>query len=231
MSIDETANPLSPSPPTDASMSASISVSRGLAGAPASRSATARRAARRCGKPLAGARRDFRADDYGVVDVDAQQPLAGTTIVSTAMGLFWSMALDPATPRISSFRKTTMSPLTTTVRASTVEHTLAEATIERLVLDPTVDRIVVRDSGLAGTLFIPKQGGPYPGLIVLGGSGGGIWEAPAPLLAAHGFATLALAYFAYEHLPAQLSNIPLDYFETALTWLRHSHRSTPNGWG
>ena len=33
-------------------------------------------------------------------------------------------------------------------------------------------------------------------------------------------AALALAYFALEHLPDELVNIPLEYFETALHWLQ-----------
>ena len=41
----------------------------------------------------------------------------------------------------------------------------------------------------------------------------------AAVLAGHGFATLALAYFAMEGLPATLTDIPLEYFETALGWL------------
>ncbi len=39
------------------------------------------------------------------------------------------------------------------------------------------------------------------------------------LLASHGFAVLALAYFRYAHLPMELVDIPLEYFEKALAWL------------
>jgi dienelactone hydrolase len=42
----------------------------------------------------------------------------------------------------------------------------------------------------------------------------------ARLLAAHGYPTLALAYFAEPGLPAQLKNIPLEYFIEALRILR-----------
>ena len=40
------------------------------------------------------------------------------------------------------------------------------------------------------------------------------------MLAARGYAALALAYFNFEHLPKHLHNVPLEYFEGALTWLR-----------
>jgi acetyl esterase/lipase len=174
---------------------------------------------------------EFLADDHGAVDLDTQQPLAGTYDCVDGMGLLWSMALDSTAARIASFRKTTMNPVTVALRATTADGVLATTTIERLVLAPTIERIVVRADGLAGTLFVPREGGPYPGLIVLGGSGGGIWESPAATLAAHGYACLALAYFAYEQLPAQLANIPLEYFETALTWLQAHPRVDQNRLG
>jgi dienelactone hydrolase len=59
-------------------------------------------------------------------------------------------------------------------------------------------------------------------VLVVGGSGGGLQETTAALLASRGFAALALAYFAYEDLPEQLANIPLEYFAAALDWMaRH----------
>jgi dienelactone hydrolase len=44
-------------------------------------------------------------------------------------------------------------------------------------------------------------------------------EDTAALLASHGYATLALAYFAAGELPAKLESIPLEYFETAVKWM------------
>jgi len=75
---------------------------------------------------------------------------------------------------------------------------------------------------LAGTLFFPSDQEPHPGILVLGGSGGGLMWADqmAALLASHGYAALALAYFAYEQLPPALVEIPLEYFETALGWMQ-----------
>src|SRR5438128_7337617 len=53
----------------------------------------------------------------------------------------------------------------------------------------------------------------------LSGSSGGLPQELAALLASHGYAALALAYFSYEHLPAELVAIPLEYFETGMRWL------------
>src|SRR4029450_14052521 len=44
------------------------------------------------------------------------------------------------------------------------------------------------------------------------------------ILARNGFAALALAYFGMEGLPKELDQIPLEYFQSALAYIR-SHRS------
>jgi uncharacterized protein len=82
----------------------------------------------------------------------------------------------------------------------------------------------VRDvsaEGRVAKLYLPAGEGPHPGVLVLGGSGGGIgWqEDTAAVLAGHGFAALALAYFGMEGLPDGLELIPLEYFEKALAAL------------
>jgi dienelactone hydrolase len=79
----------------------------------------------------------------------------------------------------------------------------------------------VRERGLYGRFFRPATGGPIPGVLVLGGSEGGL--APyvmreAALLARHGFA--ALAYFYLGSLPYRLACIPLEYFGGAIRWLQ-----------
>src|SRR4029453_13407357 len=59
-------------------------------------------------------------------------------------------------------------------------------------------------------------------MIVLPGSQGGV---PGPGnhpggLASHGYVVLALAYFNAGGLPPLLQNIPLEYFATAVEWLK-----------
>jgi dienelactone hydrolase len=58
-------------------------------------------------------------------------------------------------------------------------------------------------------------------VIVLGGSDGGLDEFTPALLANHGYTTLGLAYFGIENLPPDLYEIPLEYFGTAITWMRN----------
>jgi pimeloyl-ACP methyl ester carboxylesterase len=77
--------------------------------------------------------------------------------------------------------------------------------------------IAIREKGLVAT-FCPAKGRTTP-VIVLGGSGGGIPEARAELLAKQGLPALALAYFNAENLPPALREISLEYFERAIDWL------------
>src|ERR687885_1057631 len=78
----------------------------------------------------------------------------------------------------------------------------------------------VEREDLVGTLFYPATPGPHPTVLVFGGSGGGLREGGAEALASEGFAALALAYFAIDPLPRDLVEIPLEYFERAIAWLK-----------
>jgi dienelactone hydrolase len=99
---------------------------------------------------------------------------------------------------------------------------IATRTIVRLATAADVRVVPVREHGLVGTVLYPPGAGPHPTIIVLPGSQGGI---PAPAgpaggLAARGYVVLALAYFNAEGLPPVLQNIPLEYFATAVEWLK-----------
>lgn len=77
---------------------------------------------------------------------------------------------------------------------------------------------------LQGLLFQPPDArGAVPGMIVLGGSEGGL-AAPvseeAAALAAQGYVVLQLAYFGLPGLPQSLQLIPVEYFERAVAWLQ-----------
>jgi len=88
----------------------------------------------------------------------------------------------------------------------------------------------IREQGLVANFYRPSGRGKHPAVIVVGGSEGGLeladrWGRP---LAAEGFAVLTLAYFAKDSLPARLDEIPLEYFKTAIDWVR-SHSAVDPG--
>jgi uncharacterized protein len=82
----------------------------------------------------------------------------------------------------------------------------------------------VTAKGLVADLYVPAGAkGRLPAIIILGGSEGGMGPAPARdgrIIAQHGYATLQLAYFDAPGLPKDLGLIPLEYFKTAIDWLR-----------
>jgi dienelactone hydrolase len=73
---------------------------------------------------------------------------------------------------------------------------------------------------MRGFLYHPATGGPFPGVIILGGSNGGLYEWLAQAFASNGFAALTLAYFDYPGLPEELVEIPLEYFAKATAWMK-----------
>lgn len=203
----------------------------------------------------------FRADAAGAVDVARQAPVEAAVVRNRdgssqgqrgssyrgvdAMGLFWSMVLDPATAGGRDlYLKKELTPQSVSLTARIIggadcaslellRHFVPPGTIVR-ALDPAEPD----SAGLCGLYFLPAPNeaggsvGAYsdrplptnaqerlPAVITLGGSGGGLdWET-AGALAGHGFATLALPYFGFEPLPRSLNSIPLEYFEKALRWV------------
>ena len=79
--------------------------------------------------------------------------------------------------------------------------------------------VTVSTPALVGTLFAPADGKRHPGLIVLGGSEGGLHPGDARMFAEHGYAAFAVAYFGVDPLPKELSAIPLESVTRAIDWL------------
>ena len=166
----------------------------------------------------------FEAGRDGTVDASAMRPLSGTYDAPDARGLLWSVRSVEGQP--SAVWRTAASLDMEFVAECGAERP-ASLAVSRCFAGPGVSRMEVRDRGLVGTLFRPAGSARRPAVIVVPGSGGGVPEGPAALLASHGFVGLALAYFRVEHLPLWLAEIPLEYFDTAIRWLR-SHSAVAN---
>ncbi len=72
------------------------------------------------------------------------------------------------------------------------------------------------DDDLVGLFFHPDPTAILPGVILLGGSEGGIQERHAALIAEQGYAVMALAYFGLPGVPDVFKDVPLEYFGAAL---------------
>ena len=79
----------------------------------------------------------------------------------------------------------------------------------------------------------PPGDGPFPAVIMLQGSSGGLPVRRPKVLAADGYAVLALPYIGYTApdgtvLPGLDAQIPLDYFGDAIRWLQAQPKVDPD---
>jgi dienelactone hydrolase len=161
----------------------------------------------------------FRVNDDGTVDLGSANPISGTYEDINPMGLFWSMSPVSEEHRYSIFERQSLEPVSVVFSAKVQNKSIATAQLERRFIATGIERIPVKESDLRGVVFRPPGPGPFSGIVSLSGSGGGLNENQAALLASHGHVVFALAYFNYEDLPKDLESIPLEYFGRALDWL------------
>jgi Acyl-CoA thioester hydrolase/BAAT N-terminal region/BAAT / Acyl-CoA thioester hydrolase C terminal len=164
----------------------------------------------------------FKATSAGKLSLD-QLSLGGSYTGVNPMGLFTLMAPPPG-----SAPDWFLSPeagYDVTLEASVGGRVAATATVRRQ--GPVAVGVVEKQlrptrGGIYGNLYLPEHtAGRRPAVLVFGGSGGGLTTGmAAALLAAHGYPSLALAYFKAPGLPQTLHNIPLEYFTSALGVLR-----------
>jgi dienelactone hydrolase len=164
----------------------------------------------------------FKASSAGVVALD-QPSLRGSYTGRNAMGLFEVMT--PTTHAAEPYFVEPLPGYDVTLQAEVKGRVVATGVAHRQ--DPDAVGVTKTDvrpatTHLYGELYRPAHGaGKHPAVLAFGGSEGGLavahlaWE-----LAAHGYPTLALAYFKEPGLPQQLANIPLEYFTHALALLR-----------
>ncbi|XP_023483836.2 peroxisomal succinyl-coenzyme A thioesterase isoform X1 [Equus caballus] len=173
----------------------------------------------------------YRADATGQLDLERAPALGGSFAGLEPMGLLW--ALEPDKPLWRILKRDVQTPFAVQLEVLDGHEPdpgrlLGRAVHERAFLGPGVRREPVRAGRVRGTLFLPPGPGPFPGVIDIFGVGGGLLEYRASLLASHGFATLALAYYDFDDLPTRLDSIHLDYFEEAVSYmLQHTQVKGP----
>ncbi|XP_008847996.1 acyl-coenzyme A thioesterase 3 [Nannospalax galili] len=164
----------------------------------------------------------YRADAGGELDLARAPALGGSFAGLEPMGLLW--ALEPDRPLWRLLKRDVQTPFVLELEVLDGHEPdggrlLARAVHERHFLPPGVRRVPVRAGRVRATLFLPPGPGPYPGIIDLFGTGGGLLEYRASLLAGKGFAVLALAYYNYDDLPKDMDILHLEYFEEAVNYL------------
>ena len=175
---------------------------------------------------------DYLADAEGLIDVDVAPSLGGSYEGVSPHGL-WCSALPVAPQRLSAY----LAELPKNPELGTAPH-LDVSALYTVELTASVDGKVVAHATATRTYaagirpeevtapgvrgrFFPPAAGAAPGvpILVLAGSGGGLPDAQAALLASHGHPALAQGIFAYKDLPPTLRSIPLENFRSGARWL------------
>jgi dienelactone hydrolase len=154
-------------------------------------------------------RATFAADSLGTVDLATAEPDSGTWSSPDASAVIWSMRPeDPATDLFVPARDAQSIALDVEVDGGRGPS----AALVRRVVAEGVSVSELRTEVVVGRLFLPPGAGPHPGVIVVGGSEGGMdsMSQTAGLLASHGFAALVVALFGADELPEHLVEIPLE---------------------
>lgn len=162
----------------------------------------------------------YRVPPSGTLDLDRVAPVGGSYSGVAGMGLLWSLRSPSGTT----------ASVASIAAPEKLELTLAGSGAAPLRLTRYVAPAGLRSQRLRPGPGQPLYGdylrpagaaGPLPGVVIIGGSEGGLDTGlpVAAALASEGMAALDLAYFGLPGLPAQLDLIPLEYFARALTWL------------
>ncbi|XP_032361546.1 peroxisomal succinyl-coenzyme A thioesterase isoform X2 [Etheostoma spectabile] len=151
------------------------------------------------------------------------------------MGLLWSMRPVPGSRKGLRLRKMNVcTPLLVNisvygghlVEGFREQAPLASSLTERWYMAPGLQRIQIREKGVRGTLFIPPGPGPFPGMLDMWGGGGGLVEYRSALLGSHGYASLALEYFAPGEMKS--ADTEFNYFETAFNIVKDHPQVMPD---
>ncbi|XP_076097906.1 acyl-coenzyme A amino acid N-acyltransferase 1-like [Mytilus galloprovincialis] len=169
----------------------------------------------------------YTADKNGSISLAHHSSLSGTYTGIKPMGLFWSMIQDPGQEPAGRryMKRTVKTPQEVTITLYeghlTLENIhsdkfkpLAIKTIERLFKRNDVTRVEIKHDRLKGTLFIPPGHGPFPGVLDMFGTVGGLIEFRAAMLANKGFITFALCYMSSH----EVEEIETSYLQEAITW-------------
>ncbi|KAK7086944.1 hypothetical protein SK128_004858 [Halocaridina rubra] len=165
----------------------------------------------------------YTTNDSGQIDVGTQAAVGGSYTGVFPAGLLTTLAPAPEEyPFLRLYKRDPTIPWKISVSMTDGHTTLQERKenlgtieLERHLMAKGVQRIPICEGKVRGTLFLPAGKGPFPGVIDMFGSVGGLMEFRAALLASRGIAALALAFFAYKDLPKVVNSFELEYFEDA----------------
>lgn len=177
----------------------------------------------------------YVASEQGLVNLSQNVPINHPEYQNAdPMGIFWSMrplphshdrfwSMNVEDGLYCNFQVYKGHVSETDIEASNATLIAQDHSIKREYMSEGVRRKVIRNGRIRGTLFMPSGKGPFPAVIAMYGGNlkGNVVEDKSAVLASHGFASLALAYFGVDDLPKNylMAPIDLDYFEAAIDML------------
>lgn len=164
----------------------------------------------------------YQSDEYGQVSIGQAEALSGTYIGIDALGIFWSMSHPTSDSIRLPFNIKDLKHYTIYFAIECDLKIIATEQLELLEKLPNVVSEKINDDSLKAIFHYPKDVQHLPVLILLSGSEGGYDNVSkmAQIIASHGYAVLALAYFKIDPLPKYLAKIPLEYPFHAIDWIK-----------
>lgn len=165
-------------------------------------------------------------------DADGRSEIENGTYQLGSMRLLWSMEEGALPSRLKDDQARAFQPpepFDVLFEVEVDSQVVSKVRVSRLFVQPTITSLGLRNAGVVGHLFLPASKEKLPAVIVVGGSEGGYESAAfrAMLIASHGYAALAVAYFRAEGLPSELVAIPVETIRRACDYL--SHRAEIDG--
>ncbi|ULU10203.1 hypothetical protein L3Y34_014488 [Caenorhabditis briggsae] len=162
----------------------------------------------------------FKSDPAGRIDLKCASPLRGSYHDADPMGLFLGMKPCEDFAYGGYLRCTPPIPFYYHLQLFNSVGTLIDETyIKKHWMHPKLERIEMEDDGFCATLFKPPGDGPFPAVLDLSGTGGGIHEHKGAMLASEGFVVLCVAFFQYKYLPNKMEEVNMEYFSKPIEYL------------
>ncbi|CAI5439861.1 unnamed protein product [Caenorhabditis angaria] len=149
----------------------------------------------------------FKSDENGRIDLKTDKPLRGTYYDADPMGLFLSMTPCEDFAFGGYLRCTPPVPFIYQLSLLDESSTqIDEMFIKKHWMHPQLTRTEIEHDGFYGTLFKPPGNGPFPCVMDISGTGGGLHEHKGAMLAS-------------EDLPNKLEDVEIAYFLKPIQYL------------
>ncbi|CAD6184889.1 unnamed protein product [Caenorhabditis auriculariae] len=162
----------------------------------------------------------FRSNSKGYIDLTTDAPIRGTYSGVEPMGLFMSQRPHEDFAFGGYLRCTPPLPFYyDLILYDEKESVVDQITIKKHWMHPKLERTEIAHDGFYGTLFKPPGKGPFPTILDMSGTGGGIHEHKGSMLASEGFVVLCVAFFQFKDLVSKLEDVDIDYFKKPVDFL------------